>query len=115
MNPKEAILLQVHRTYSHDEVVQFLKQELATSDFKIGELKSEVSELQDKVKEMKKRISELSQAKGIDKVRKEEFKKDEYIRNILQNLQHEREAKRRFKLEAEKWQSMYYSSKTHHL
>jgi predicted nuclease with TOPRIM domain len=77
---KRELLLQIKRNWSENEIISLLMKENKSLKFHIGELKSELDELKDKYKN-----------------RNEEYKKDDYVKSLLEEIARHREKRTNIK------------------
>jgi hypothetical protein len=111
MTHKEAILLQIHRNFTENEIVQFLKQELSKAEFRIGELTSEVGELKHTIKEQNVIINNRI---GAAKEEKLEFRKDAYVASLVTQIANLRKSKSKAENDLITWRNKYYQEKLKH-
>jgi len=87
-------LLQIKRNWSENEVISLLMKENKSLKFRIGEL-----------------ISELDELKDTQKNKINEYKKDDYVKSLLDEINRHREKKNNYEKQMIEWRNKYYSLK----
>jgi chromosome segregation ATPase len=105
-------LLQVKRNWSEHEIIKQLMEQNKTLEFRIGELKSEIEEVRFQNNEL---IKELNEYKKTNKHKKQkaEYRKEDYIKELLNRISYLRDKKNEYKKMVTEWRNKYYgASKT---
>lgn len=84
-------LLQIKRNWSENEVISLLMKENKSLKFRIGEL-----------------ISELDELKDTQKNKINEYKKDDYVKSLLDEINRHREKKNNYEKQMIEWRNKYY-------
>jgi chromosome segregation ATPase len=100
-------LLQVKRNWSDHEIIKQLIEKNKTLEFRIGELKSEMEEIKSQNNEL---IKELSEYKKKNKKKKSEYRKEDYVKELLNRISYLREKKNEYKKMVIVWRNKYYGS-----